>query len=307
MANILRDSFINPLKTYDLDYTPLPQYQSRFQDDVPFVDTIKSWQQQLQFPIQYLKADAVRQQYETNYTPLEMKVYDCDGLLILTQNFDTKQQNFFDPDFYIRQIAIDLADFDYGCYRFDTVAGSLVLRSECVEVCEDLPDTYLLEYSHYERYQGMYFQAPFAPMLRVPAWLKYEKTAMKSTVYEDQPLNETMVKAIPYRIFKFIVGGKVGVPPWLIDKVSRIFGCNEVKIDGRYYTKAGDGAEFEPNELEGYPMSGWACEIREKYNRDGVIYESDIIVAGKNIAAAVIGAKGFGTNTDDYDNILDVE
>lgn len=306
MANILRGSYINPIQTYNLEQANLPQYSSRFMDDYMFVDQIKPWEQPVEFATDWLKADGLRLQYETNYQPLQLQILKSDGQKIFEGNFLTKQQNFFDPDFFIRQAEFALNNLDYGCYTVRVVSSGLTLHSEKIKVSESLPHTLLLQYSHYERYQNIYFQSPFAPMLRVPASLKYIKTAMKSTVYEDQPLNETMVKAIPYRIFRFVLGGSVGVPPYLIDKVARIFGCNEVRIDGRYFTKNGEGAEFDANELDGYPMAGWSIEIREKYNRDGPIYENDVVVSGKNVAMAVIGTKGFGTQNTDYDTITDI-
>lgn len=306
MANILKGSYINPVQTYELGRVNLPQYASKFMDDFLFVDQIKPWEQPVNFVTKWLKADGIRTQYETNYTPIQLQVLKSDGQKVYEQAFDQKQQNFFDPAFYIQQSELDANILDYGCYNLRTVTTGLTLASEKIEICEELPNTLLLEYSHYERYQNMYFQAPFAPMLRVPATLKYKKTALKSTVYEDQPLNQTMVRAIPYRTFDFMIGGATGVPPYLIDKVARIFGCNEVKIDGRYYTKNGEGEEFEANELEGYPMAGWKIELREKYNRDGSIHENDVQIIGKNIAAAVILNKGFGTDNGDYDTIIDV-
>lgn len=304
--NILRGSYINPIQTYDLNPTVLPQYQSKFMDDHLFVDQIKPWQQPVRFSTKWLKADAIRAQYETNYQPLNLKVYKTDDQLLFSQVFDTKQQNFFDPDFYIRQADFDLNILEYGCYYFKITSDTLTLHTERIEVCESLPNTILLQYSHYEKYQNIYFQAPFEPMLRVTATLKYVKTAMKSTVYDDQQLNKTMIKAVPYRIFRFMVGGSVGVPPYLIDKVARIFGCNEVRLDGRYYTKNGEGSEFEANEIPGYPMAGWQIELTEKFNRDGSIHENDVLVTGKNAAAAVIGTKGFGTVDDNFDTIIDI-
>lgn len=308
MANVLRSSYINPIQTYDANHVNLPQYASKFLDDFMFVDQIKPWETVVKHKTQWLQADGLRTQYETNYTPITFQVYRLDGQLLFSQPFDTKQQNFFDPDFYIRQAEFALDQLEFGCYQVKTVTNTgLVLHSEEIEVVEELPHTLLLEYSHYEKYQNIYFQAPFAPMLRVPARLKYLRTSMKNTVYEDQQLNMTMVKAIPFRVFEFILGGSVGVPPYMIDKVVRIFGCEDVQIDGRYYTKNGEGAEFEANELEGYPMAGWRIELRPKLNRDGVIIEDDVVITGRNAAAAVIGTKGFGTQSpNDYDTILDV-
>ena len=41
-------------------------------------------------------------------------------------------------------------------------------------------------------------------------------------------------------------------------------------------------------------MKGWAIELREKLNRDGLIIENDNIIEGIAAAALIIDNKGFG-------------
>jgi hypothetical protein len=98
------------------------------------------------------------------------------------------------------------------------------------------------------------------------------------------------------------------VPPYLIDKLSRIFGCDTLTIDGRDFTK-NEGANWEPVELEGYPMAGWSIELREKLNRDITIYENDQEIISDNAMMSVIDTKGFGLVDEDNDflEIVDVE
>lgn len=111
-----------------------------------------------------------------------------------------------------------------------------------------------------------------------------------------------MINSVPFDVFKFILGGWKGVPPWLIKKVNRIFGCSTLSLDGRLYTKE-DGAAFEPNSLDGYPMSGWSINLREKLNRDSVVTENDVVIEGIAAAGILIDVKGFGMQNDDGGNL----
>lgn len=316
MANTLYDAYLNPVKFHSLDPSQLPQYVSRFMDDWAFRRTIQPWEERKCFLQPWNQDDSIRLQYTSNYGPITLEIRDINGLLVHSQVMDTGLQDELRPTYYLRQADIDLASFEPGLYYMQRIAAGITTVSEPFELFESpgsgdiYPDnpnpTVYIEYSHYETYGGIKFQAPFSPAIRVPAWLKFNSPAAKDTVYEDQLLNQTMVRSVPYRLFNFILGGKEGVPPWVIDKVNRIFGCSSLSIDGRLFTK-NEGAAFEPNELEGYPMSGWSIEMREKLNRDSIITENDVVIPGIAAAGILIDVKGFGMNDNsgnDYQEII---
>lgn len=309
MANILYDSFLNCIKFHKLDNVQLSNYTSRFMDDWQFRRTIQPWEQQLCFYQPWLQSDIIRLQYTSNFGPITLRLYDEDGVLVHTQAFTTHQQDELRPTYFIRQIAVTLAGFDPGKYFFTRDAAGDIFYSEPFEIrpaAEDVnsiflddPDpTILIEYSHYEPYQGIKFFVPFAPAIRVPAILKYKQPGAKDNVYEDQLLNQTMINSVPFRLFDFIAGGVRGIPPYFIDKIARIHGCSDLKYDGRLFTKS-EGAAFEPVLLDNYPMAGWAIEMREKLNRDSIIIENENIIEGQLAAAILIDSKGFGINPSD--------
>lgn len=303
MANVIYDPYINPVKFHKLDNVQLPNYVSRFMDDWAFRRTIQPWEQKVCFYQPWGQSDSVRLQYTSNFGPIVLRMYDEDGILVHTQSFDTLQQDELRPTYYIRQIAVALSSFPPGKYFFTRDAAGSITYSEPFEIIdsedsgliclENQDPTLLIEYTHYEPYGGLKFFSPFSPMIRVPAILKYKSTPAKDNVYEDQLLNQTMINSVPFRLFDFIIGGNYGVPPYLIDKISRIFGCSNLSIDGRLYTK-NEGAAFEPALLENYPMAGWAIELREKLNRDSIIIEDDVIIEGIAAAAIIMDNKGFG-------------
>jgi len=235
-------------------------------------------------------------------------MYDADGLLVHTQAFETLQQDELRPTYYIRQISVPLSGFDPGKYFFTRDTGGGLTYSEPFEILEvPPPDSIFLEdenptlyiqYTHYESVQGIKFFAPFAPAIRVPAIIRYKNPGAKDNVYEDQLLNMTLINSVPFRVWEFILGGVYGVPPYLIDRVARIFGCSDLSIDGRLYTK-NEGAGFEGAPMDLYPMQGWTIELREKLNRDSIINEDENIIEGIAAAALLIDNKGFGLDGGD--------
>lgn len=307
MANYAYISPLNPVKFVELDPTLIPQYVSKHMDDFLFSDTIRNYEQTVNYFQVWLTVDAIRLQIKTNYTPVVLKLKKCDGAEVYSQNFDNKQQDEDRPGTYIRQADLDLSTFDPGYYylQINIGSGPLVLISEPFQISLTAINTSLVEYSHFEKYHGIYFQSPFNPSIRLPSVNNYNDTPSKDAIFEDEPLSETMLKSTPYRTWDFKLGGARGVPPWLSDKVKRIFGCSDLRIDGRYYTKS-EGSKWERFEQENYPMHGWGIELRESFNRDELIFENDSEQIGIAAAGLIVSTKGFGMNDDSGEDYLEI-
>lgn len=308
MSNILYQPYMNPIKFHELNPTLIPQYISKHMDDWMFEKTIQPWEQPVVFRQLWGKEDAIRLQYESNYQPITLKLFKCNGEEVYSQNMQVLQENFFRPGFFIKQSDLDLSAFEEGYYYLTiTSEGTeLSLISEPFEILEDVPETLYIEFQNNETFGGIRFSSPFFPAIRIPAWLKYTDTASKDTIYEDDPLNQELLKSIPYRVWTLFVGGHKGIPAWLADKIKRIFCCSDIRIDGRYFTKT-EGGKWESFENDGYPMSGWKIDLRERYNRDSLIYENDVEIIGVAAAGLIVDTKGFGMNDDTGDDYLEIE
>ena len=308
MANTLIIPYLNPVSFKQLNPTLIPQYVSKHMDDFLFTETIRDHQQPVNYYATWLKNDAIRLQIKTNYTPVVLKLKRCDGSEVYSQNFDTKQQDEDNPGTYLRQVDLDLSIYDSGFYYLEIRVGSVPLGfvSEPFKISDESKNTILIEYSHFEKRGDIYFQSPFSPNLRVPAVIDYNDTLSKDVVFEDEPLSETLLKSTPFRIMDFKLGNAAGVPPWLSDKVKRIFGCSSLRLDGRYYTKQ-DGDKWERFEQKDYPMHGWAIKLRETYNRDSVTYENDSEVIGIAAAGLIVSTKGFGMNDNSGTDYIEIE
>lgn len=306
MANILIDSLANPVRFYERDPVRPAQYFTRWFDTWQFCKTIQPWEQSVCFFQPWGNDDPIRLQYTSNFLPIILRLYNEKGELMIQQNCNTYQQDQFRPTFYIRQAEVDLTPYPPGYYFMTREAAGVLTYSDPFEILEDLAKTTLFEYSNDEPYQELKFFVPFSPAIRVPGIFKYDSPGLKNTIYVDQLLNVTMVNSVPYRLWEFILGGEIGVPPWFIDKVSRIFGCRTLKGDGRLFT-VNEGAGWEKVELESYPLAGYSIEMRETLNREAITTENEVVVEGARIAALIMDnykAVGLGDNNgNDYQEI----
>lgn len=272
-------------------------------DDYLFYDTIQPYEQHVKYNQKWLSIDTIKLQYTSNYSPITLKLFTCDAALIYSIDFVTMQQDADNPGFYIRQVELPLNIFPLGSYYFEVWAGakSVIIQFEPFEICDSLPNTCLLEYTHFEKFGGIWFDSPFSPSLRLPGIVKYDDTKSIDTIYADQEEDEEMLHSIPYRVSRLFLGASAGIPPWLKDIVSRIFGCSDVKIDGRYYTKA-TGEEWQRNEVDKYPMRGYNILLRDKFNRDSQIIDNDVVLKGIIAAGLLVSVKGFGLDDGSSDN-----
>jgi hypothetical protein len=314
--NHLIQPYANPVRFHEMNPSQLPQYLSKFMDDWSFEETIKPWEERVKFCQPWIQDDSIRLQYITNYAPLYLKVYNRLNHELHSQLFDTMQQDFFRPGYFIRQVELDLAPFDPADFYLVIECGapaSLLLVSDPLSLFASndfrVSNTTLVEYSHHVAYADLVFDAPFAPSIRVPSWNRYKEPGSKDTMFIDQTYNNQMVKSVPYDIFSFIMGGESGVPPSFIKKMNIIMGCSNLKIDGRFWSKATEGAKWEEIEVEDRPTSGWRIDLMPKFNRTSIEYQNDVPVIGMNSMMAVIDTKGFGlvdNSGNDFQEILDV-
>jgi hypothetical protein len=302
--------YLNPVMYTELDFVNPDLFASKHIDDFQFIDTIAPWQQNTKFKRIWGNGDSVRQQLTSGIGPVQIQLIDEDGDAVDTQNFEQLQQNVNDPAEYIYQHDYDLSDFDPGCYRFKLLFGSPVEKtfiSEPFIISENIENTLLLEYTHYKFRGDVIFETGFTPYIRLCGYLKYKQPLSKDTLYEDQVLDETLLKSDPYDIWDLYLTGPAGMPDYLVKKINWMLGCSTFKIDGRQYTK-NDGAKLQESAVDDYPMRGWVIELRDTINRASKIVTTDVNPNAKMAVVISIDSKGFGMDTGgNQSEVNDVE
>lgn len=309
MANTVIYPAINPLQFYKQVPDTDSRYNSRLFDNWYFSDTILPWEQRVEWHQPWQRSDVLHLQLFANYGPINLKLYKEDGTLVGTIPFDQIMVNFNDPNLYIYEVDVNMSSYDEGCYYFTITFGSpvsLTFQSELIILSDNLESTVLLEYSHPSFREDMIFETGIQPKMRIPAVLKFKGPASKNTVYEDQPLNLTVIRSLSYRVFTLDIGAGKGIPDYMADKIDRILGCRTLLIDGVAYTKMGDS--IEPAAIEDYPLRGWRIDMRPSVNRASAHYENDV-PQGRQVSVMInVDSKGFGTDTGGSETVItDVE
>lgn len=277
--NILDISILCPIKFRQRGYVnPLP-YNWKYFDDWNFPDTIKPWEEQVCYCHPWQKNDIIYIPILSNYAPHNITVVDENQVQIpgatFVANYIPTSIEGTGQKFYLVSIALNA--YNDGAVQVWFDAGSPVLvelESEWLYIKDLHENTILLKYSHNENDFDIPFETGVELMFRIFGGLTEFKPAADRTVFIDQTRSAVQLSSKAYYTQKLLIGDARGVPDWVIERVNQIFQCSYVSIDGRQYV-ANDGASFDPNREENYPMSGWGIEVRPADQKNRKRYEAD--------------------------------
>lgn len=158
----------------------------------------------------------------------------------------------------------------YLVYRI-SYDGTLqyVYVSEPIDIRASHPDTALIEYWHNTYTAGIPF--PLVPAkfrLRVQAFVDNYVPKSISTVYQNQNSDTQTLDYAPYRAWSLNVGKTQrrqvgGIADWMLDKLNRILGMDNLYIDGKRYSASTANPSWNIETAPTTPLKVATVEIQE--------------------------------------------
>ena len=292
MANTFEFPLVQPLRffqqtdltgtltTSDIDLSGFnPNYNTRPFDEDFFARNLQSWQDKVTYCQPFQKGDIVPIYfvYGNTLSDYEINILDENGDIYLTipyTSFTALSVGGVAAAYYELPM-YDLAEgFYFAQVSYNQPGEDIYFISEPFNVKDYHEGTMLLEYRNSYNDQNVLFEEfDFTFYLRVHAAITEMNPKVSAETYEDQPLNQTLLSAKPYREWKIVIGGNGNlVTEWFIDKANRAFSCDSLEIDGHAYTITSDGG-FEATRAENHPLSEWSTTLRDSVNADSVEIE----------------------------------
>lgn len=276
---------LNPVKFIELEPAIFPKYLSRHFDDFFFMETIKPYEQRVQFAQPWMNVDTIFLQFRSSYDPMKITLLNYDEREFLSEYLTQGAADVDDASMHIYEAAIPLSGYTEDIYFLRLDCGDpdgvgnfpLTLISEPLHISQIQKETLLLSYRHFEFKGNVVFETGIPFNLRLKAALRFKAPLSKDTFFEDQPLGMSMLESKPYRLYNLSIGGAKGIPDYMADMVNRILGCSELYIDGKPYAKS-DGSKMEESTAPGYPMRGWNVDIREAENVSALTFSTSYIL-----------------------------
>jgi hypothetical protein len=305
--------YINPINLVEVSPTLIPQYVSRFMDDYLWANRLSVRQSGVSKYYQpWNNNDVVSVQFQNSAGQVVVYLVNCKGKKIDSFIATPKQQNKYQPEYFIYESHIALTPYPEGHYFFIYEIGSPVrkaLISEPIYIKPQHEGTILFQYKHRTFRGNMVFETGIQPSVRVKANLKKQVPKSKDTLYEDQVLDMTILKSTPFRVFDLTLEQ---IPDWYGEIFNWIMGCSDVRLDGRYYTKNGDDAKFE-KEVSAYfdALIDHKLELRESVNRNSKIFDVDEDTTEEFFLTLNVDSKGFADTSQNASSsvitFIDVE
>lgn len=303
--------FENPVKFFRTTRFMLQQakyFTKRF-DDFMFSERGYSWQDESEYCDIWQTSDTVRIQVESVSDPVVLFLVDHDGRKIRTIPAQLKLRNINLENTFAYEMELSLAGLDSGCYYFQLeVGGGLDLQifiSSCQSIYDgQIEGSLLLEYRNSIAKGDVLYETGITFMKRLFGYIGKLEPGAKNEMARDQKWNPVMLNSIPFRSWPIFFGTDYGVPDDIIDLLNRVWGCDDVLVDGDPYGVS-DGGKFEFFESDSmYRKRGVKLVVDEGVNRNSKMFSLSNQDTTKRIVWAIfvdpgmLGAIGSDESTD---------
>lgn len=296
--NIIDISLQNPIKFRQKNFVQPAVFNRKYFDDHFFTDTVADFEEKVDYYQPWQKNETIFLHFLSNYEPhtIELWTIQGDRKAILPMTYIPSSIEISGVKVY--EVAIPLASYGEGDYRFRVLSGNGIEELESEKIClRDLHEnTIKFDYRHFENDFDMAYETKINPGFRVQGRVMEGEPHTDRVVFIDQPNNIEQLSAKTYYQDKLVIGDAGGTPFWVALWINEIFRCNEVLIDGKQYVIP-DGAKWEKNIEENYPMAGWRIDIRPANIRSSKRFKPLLDPANGSSIVYNIDVTGFGPIT----------
>lgn len=203
---------------------------------------------------------------------------------------DIEAFGFYQLAASFRVYEFTITDMPYeGIFYFDLRSDNMTTRyfSNPFSWKEVQEDTILLQYRNTFNDFDMIFETGIELQFRVEGTVQLFTPRSDSVVYFNQRKNPSQLSATPYRTWSLIIGTGRGVPDWVLDLCNFIMATDTKKVD-RLQFERNEGADWEVQRVDNYPLSSASIEIVQKFPEwmDG--WHHDLTVLGDSEDNAVL-------------------
>jgi hypothetical protein len=300
MANFFNIPLLTPFKF--VPSTNSPNTVSDF-DGAWACEQIKSFERKVYYKQKWKKSDTTKLQIESSIAPETLKVYNAEGVIVKTFAWAAV---YSAVNYTVYETTFDISDLAEGVYylyqRVTLLSIDWKAISEPIHSKTSWPNTLLFTYKNSYNDQDVAFSTGVDFKFRCEAGIMDFNPERERTAYINQVHDTESLSGVPFRTYKLYIGEAPGVAPYIIDLLNRIFCCDSINIEGKFYQST-EGSKWEVTRAKGYPLIGGSIEIAEANNVMSLQF-ADIaplatgIVTAYNIETAFFGPGSLVPVTD---------
>ncbi len=301
--NAIYIPFINPVKVYDPARAVTDTFLTPHFDDFEFEERLLPWQTAKNFYQVWQTTDIIKMQFESTFDPIIVELVDEHDAAIITLPALIGLPNKYVANTWSYEVSMSLATVTTGCWKLKVTAGSAgpsqkIFYSKWMFVSEEtIPNTLLIEYWNTRFHEDVIFETGIKFQIRYYGFIGHLKPGRNMEVYKDQKLNPAVLSNRTFRQFELSFGDEFGLPDDEIDRLNRIWSCNNVLVDNKSLA-AIEGNLFDIEAVEHYARRGVKMIVDEGINRGSKIFSVNIDPTKKLQYAINVEAKVWGDTSN---------
>jgi len=235
------------------------------------VDQVLSYQNPKCYFQKWQVSDVLRLQIVSDFEPTDLLFRDIvTDAIIGTASWSEKPTVIVGQTFKVYELEFEFITLPVGKYYTefsytDENDDEHLIMSEPICVSQTQENTLLLQYKNSVNDLDVIFETGIVFNFRVESAIKDYSPGNNRAIYVDQSVNSTLLSATPFRKFKFYLGYRVGLPPWVIDKVNFIQSVDQVKYNNIYYQIV-EGSDYEISTNDDNSFAGASIDIQPANN-----------------------------------------
>lgn len=282
-----------------------------------FTNQIQSWQQPTDYCQKWIKGSNIVLQFHCNFSPVQINILDCKGRIIDSITPVAIPTGTYSDGFIYYEIIFQAPDVEYNWFCQISIGfGSTVINyiSEPQHTYENVNGLMEIRYRNSFNDQDIYFDGGIEFIKYIEAYIGDLTPKSNSTLWVDQPNNVRLIRGIPYREFKFFVGGTYnagdyiskGVPQYEGDFINAVFCLDTVLLNRMQYTKV-EGANWDKTSADLTALYSFSTDISPTKNVRSLITQNELTPAQNVVVNYNINTKVFGSFTGNpTDNIVQI-
>jgi hypothetical protein len=303
MAQFVNIPFLNPFK-FVPDTNPMGVHLDEAWASVQ----IRRYETRVHYRQKWVKSDTTKLQLESTIAPEPLKVIGVDGLV---KKSITWTAVYTGVQYSIYELTFDISDLPEAVYfitqRVTLAAIDWRWISEPIDSRTAWPGTQLYRYKNSYNTEGVAFSTGVEFTFRCESAIPPNEMTPKRerATAVSQSRNVRTLSGTPYRTYQLHVGQApesghfLGVAPWVLDLLNRIFILDYITIDGKRFESNTD-SEWEKVFHKQYPLVAGSIEIVEAFNNAGIsaaTTDGTTLIPGLVVAYDIEDSAFGGSNT----------
>lgn len=298
---------INPVKFFETTRQNLPKFYTKHLDYFPAEERVLDWQTPNSYVSVWQTTDIIELQFESEFDPIIVEVINLTGSVIHSFPALIGLPNAGIPGAYACEVSINLGALgitESGCYKILVYLGAsgpeqrtLISDSQYISVGQ-IENSLLIEYKNSRFHEDVMFETGINFQKRILGHFGFLEPGRNSINYRNQKYDSVTLDSRTTRQMPVYFGDEYGIPDEEIDLLNRIFSCDSVRIDNKFFG-ATDGSKFEFTEVDStYPKRGVKLMVEEGINRNSRVFSIDADTTKRLITTVIVDAAVFGDTSN---------